>query len=82
MFVGINFFRAWQKRHVLARTSQLAGLTMHQMYKKSKDGLYKRQAWLLNKNNQSFLMFCLIQKRFVHPTSTKVSDQLTRMTKH
>ena len=82
MFVGINFFRAWQKRHVLARTSQLAGLTMHQMYKKSKDGLYKRQAWLLNKNNQTVFMFFLIQKRFVHPTSTKVSDQLTRMTKH
>ena len=48
---------------------------------KSKDDLQKSQIWLLNQNENNQTVLCLIQKLCVHPTSTKVSDQLTKMTR-
>ena len=51
---------------------------------KSKDDLHKSQIWLLNpiqnENNQTVFM-SYSKAVCTHPTSTKVSDQLTKMTK-
>ena len=83
VFVGNDFLSCMAKdvrlsSRVLAHASYNAPQCI-----KSKDDLHKSQIWLLNQNqnenNQTVL--CLIQKLCVHPTSTKVSDQLTKITK-
>ena len=81
MFVGNDFLSCMAKdarlsSRVLARASPHTRLSTRVL-----QCTHKSQIWLLNQNQNNQTVLCLIQKLCVHPTSTKVSDQLTKMTK-
>ena len=88
MIVGNAFLPCMAKdarlsSRILAGGSQHKRLTIHHNVSRARITYIKSKYGYLIKIKMKIikLFLCLIQKLCVHPTSTKVSDQLTKMTK-